>query len=123
MASIHPTAVVESGAKLAEDVVVGAHAYVGAEVELAAGVELRPHAMVTGKTTVGEQKRSNVQLKAGTAKEAFVAFRERRDATLAAPALILPALQVNIRAGELPEKEPNGVSYLKIPLDLLGAQR
>jgi len=57
LARIHPTAVVETGAKLAEDVEIGAHAYVGAEVELASGVILRPHAMVTGKTTVGERSR------------------------------------------------------------------
>jgi len=54
MPAIHPTAVVETGAKLAESVRVGAQAYVGPEVELASGVELRPHAHVTGRTTVGE---------------------------------------------------------------------
>jgi len=75
------------------------------------------------ETTVGEQKRENVQIDARTTREAFVAFREERDAGLDMPALILPALQVNIRAGELPEAEPNGVRYLKIPvnLDLAGA--
>ena len=57
MPRIHATAVVETGAKLADDVCVGAHAYVGPEVELAAGVELRPHAHVTGRTTVGEHCR------------------------------------------------------------------
>jgi UDP-N-acetylglucosamine acyltransferase len=57
LARIHPTAVVETGAKLAEDVEIGAHAYVGSEVELAAGVVLRPHAMVTGRTTIGEKSR------------------------------------------------------------------
>jgi UDP-N-acetylglucosamine acyltransferase len=57
LARIHPTAVVETGAKLAEDVEIGAHAYVGPEVELAAGVVLRPHAMVTGRTTIGEKSR------------------------------------------------------------------
>jgi glyoxylase-like metal-dependent hydrolase (beta-lactamase superfamily II) len=75
------------------------------------------------ETTVGEQKRKNVQLAAHTAKADYVAFREARDATLEAPALILPSLQVNIRAGELPEPEPNGVAYLKIPLDRLGGAR
>jgi hypothetical protein len=49
-----------------------------------------------------------------------VAFRTQRDAELEAPALILPSIQVNIRAGELPEPESNGTSYLKIPLDVLG---
>jgi glyoxylase-like metal-dependent hydrolase (beta-lactamase superfamily II) len=69
------------------------------------------------ETTVGEQKASNVQLDAATSKAAFVTLRNRRDAELPMPALILPSLQVNIRAGELPEPESNGVSYLKIPLD------
>ena len=69
------------------------------------------------ETTVGEQKRKNVQIRAGTSREAFVAFREERDASLEPPALILPSLQVNIRAGELPAPESNGISYLKIPLD------
>jgi glyoxylase-like metal-dependent hydrolase (beta-lactamase superfamily II) len=78
---------------------------------------------VAFETTIGEQKRKNVQLDAHTAKADFVAFRDQRDAGLEAPALILPSLQVNIRAGELPEPEPNGVSYLKIPLDRLGRAR
>ncbi|MBK6961663.1 MAG: MBL fold metallo-hydrolase [Gammaproteobacteria bacterium] len=74
-------------------------------------------------TTVGEQKRGNVQINARTSKEDFVAFRAEKDAELAAPVLILPALQVNIRAGELPEPESNGTSYLKIPLNILGRRR
>ena len=57
MPRIHPTAVVEPGAKIADDVVIGAFAVVGSEVELAAGVELRPHAHVCGRTTVGEGTR------------------------------------------------------------------
>ena len=69
------------------------------------------------ETTVGEQKRRNVQIDARTTREEFVAFRERRDAELDPPALILPSMQVNIRAGELPEPEANGIAYLKIPLD------
>jgi len=73
------------------------------------------------ETTVGEQKRENVQINAGTTREAYIAFRAEKDAGLEAPALILPALQVNIRAGELPEPESNGVAYLKIPLNNLGA--
>jgi UDP-N-acetylglucosamine acyltransferase len=56
-ARIHPTAVVEPGAKLADDVEIGAHAYVGGDVELAAGVVLRPHACVTGRTSIGEGSR------------------------------------------------------------------
>ncbi|MGH0032940.1 MAG: MBL fold metallo-hydrolase [Myxococcota bacterium] len=72
------------------------------------------------ETTVGEQKRSNVQLNGDTSKADYVAFRERRDAGLAMPRLILPSIQVNIRGGELPEPEANGVSYLKIPIDAVG---
>jgi glyoxylase-like metal-dependent hydrolase (beta-lactamase superfamily II) len=69
--------------------------------------------------TVAEQKGANVHVKDGTTKAEFVAMREKRDATLSLPALILPAIQINIRAGHLPEAEDNEVSYLKIPLDML----
>lgn len=75
---------------------------------------------VAPETTVAEQKRKNVQIDARTTREAFVAFREQKDASLEAPALILPSIQVNIRAGELPEPAANGTAYLKIPLDRLG---
>ncbi len=73
-------------------------------------------------TTVREQKRRNVQINERTTRDEFVAFREKRDAGLEAPTLILPSIQVNIRAGELPEPEANGTSYLKIPLDVLGGR-
>jgi glyoxylase-like metal-dependent hydrolase (beta-lactamase superfamily II) len=72
------------------------------------------------QTTVGEQKRANVQINGRTTREEYVALRQAKDATLAAPVLILPSLQVNIRAGELPPPESNGTRYLKIPLDVLG---
>jgi glyoxylase-like metal-dependent hydrolase (beta-lactamase superfamily II) len=75
------------------------------------------------ETTVGEQKRKNVQIREGTTRSEYVAFREERDAGLEAPTLILPSIQVNIRAGALPEPEANGTSYLKIPLDVLGSPR
>ena len=75
------------------------------------------------ETTVGEQKRRNVQIDERTTRDEYVAFREKRDAGLEAPALILPSIQVNIRAGALPEPEANGTSYLKIPLDVLGGRR
>jgi len=75
------------------------------------------------ETTVGEQKRKNVQIREGTTRREYVAFREARDAGLEAPTLILPSIQVNIRAGALPEPEANGTSYLKIPLDVLGGPR
>jgi glyoxylase-like metal-dependent hydrolase (beta-lactamase superfamily II) len=69
-------------------------------------------------TTVAEQKRSNIQLRGETKKQDYIATRKKRDAQLDMPALILPAVQINIRAGELPEREANGTAYLKIPLNL-----
>jgi glyoxylase-like metal-dependent hydrolase (beta-lactamase superfamily II) len=68
-------------------------------------------------TTVAEQKRTNIQLREGTTKPEFAAIRKGRDAQLDMPALILPAIQINIRAGEFPEPEANGTAYLKIPLN------
>ncbi len=70
---------------------------------------------------MGEQKASNVQLNDRTTEAQFVAFRTARDRDLEAPVLILPSLQVNIRAGALPEPEANGISYLRIPLNRLGS--
>lgn len=71
----------------------------------------------TASFTVAEQRQGNVHLLQATDQDAFVALREGRDASLDVPLLILPALQVNIRAGCLPEPEANGTRYLKIPLD------
>ena len=68
------------------------------------------------ETTVGEQRRANIHVGNGASEEAFVAMRNARDATLAAPTLLLPSIQVNIRAGRFPEAEQNGVRYLKIPV-------
>jgi glyoxylase-like metal-dependent hydrolase (beta-lactamase superfamily II) len=68
-------------------------------------------------TTVAEQKRSNIQLRQGTTKQEFTTIRKNRDAQLDMPALILPAIQINISAGEFPEPEANGTAYLKIPLN------
>jgi len=70
--------------------------------------------------SVAEQRRDNVHLAADTAKEDFVAMRSARDERLGMPALIIPAVQVNIRAGRLPEPEANGTRYLRVPLDTLG---
>lgn len=70
------------------------------------------------ETTVAEEKK-NVHL-AGRSEEAFVAWREERDAGLAPPRLLLPSIQTNIRAGRLPEAESNGVRYLKLPVKLVG---
>lgn len=69
--------------------------------------------------TVREQKADNIHVGGGTGKDAFVAIRESRDETLDLPKLILPSIQVNIRAGHLPEAEDNGISYIRIPLDTL----
>lgn len=70
------------------------------------------------QTTIGEEKRSNIQLNEKTTKEDFIQFRNRRDNTLKAPRLLLPSIQVNINAGRLPLAETNGKSYLKIPLNI-----
>lgn len=70
------------------------------------------------ETTVAEQRASNLHIKDGVDEEAFVRFRSERDAQLSMPALILPSVQVNIRAGHLPEVEENGTAYLKIPISL-----
>lgn len=71
------------------------------------------------ETTIGEQKRANIHVRDGIGEEEFVRMREARDATLAMPALIIPSVQTNIRAGELPPAEDNGVRYFKVPLDKL----
>ena len=74
---------------------------------------------VAWETTVAEQRAENIHVRDGIAEAQFVEMRTRRDATLQMPVLILPSVQVNIRAGERPPPESNGVSYLKIPLDAL----
>lgn len=71
------------------------------------------------ETTVGEQKRSNMHVRDGVTEAEFVTLREARDATLEMPRLILPSIQVNIRAGQLPPEEDNGTRYLKVPLNQL----
>jgi glyoxylase-like metal-dependent hydrolase (beta-lactamase superfamily II) len=71
------------------------------------------------ETTVAEQGAHNIHLHDCISEDEFVRMRTARDATLAMPVLILPAVQVNIRAGEFPPKDDNGVSYLKIPLNAL----
>ncbi|MCC5989803.1 MAG: MBL fold metallo-hydrolase [Pararhodobacter sp.] len=71
------------------------------------------------ETTVGEQKRLNKHVGEGKSKEDFVSARTARDSQLAMPRLIIPSLQVNMRAGQMPPPEDNGVSYLKVPVDKL----
>ncbi len=69
------------------------------------------------ESTVGAQKALNIHVGAGKSREDFVRMRTTRDATLAMPRLIIPSLQVNMRAGQMPEPEDNGVSYLKVPVN------
>jgi glyoxylase-like metal-dependent hydrolase (beta-lactamase superfamily II) len=71
------------------------------------------------ETTVEDQRRHNVHIHDGVSEDDFVAMREARDKTLAMPRLILPSVQVNMRAGHLPAPEDNGISYLKIPVNAL----
>ena len=68
------------------------------------------------ETTVGEQRRTSVHVNDSVSEEDFVAMREARDADLAVPRLLLPSVQVNIRAGRFPEAEENGVAFLRIPV-------
>jgi glyoxylase-like metal-dependent hydrolase (beta-lactamase superfamily II) len=72
------------------------------------------------ETTVAEERARNVHVREGISEDEFVAMRRARDAKLAAPLLLLPSIQVNVRAGKLPAAESNGVRYLKIPVRLAG---
>lgn len=74
---------------------------------------------VAFETTVAAQRAHNIHVHDGITEDQFVEMRTKRDATLEMPVLILPAVQINIRAGELPPQESNGVAYLKIPLNAL----
>ncbi|MBN7799130.1 MBL fold metallo-hydrolase [Parahaliea mediterranea] len=71
------------------------------------------------ETCVGDERRDNIHVGGGVTEDDFVAMREERDATLGMPRLILPSLQVNMRAGHLPPGEDNGTVYLKLPLNVL----
>ena len=71
------------------------------------------------ETTVGEQKMHNLHVRRGTARDGFIELRAKRDATLAMPTLMLPSVQVNMRAGHMPAPEDNGRRYLKIPINML----
>lgn len=71
------------------------------------------------ETTIGEQKRSNIHVKDGTSRDDFIKMRSERDATLAMPKLILPSVQINMRAGDMPPPEDNGVRYMKVPINAL----
>ncbi|SYZ51359.1 MBL fold metallo-hydrolase [Xanthomonas arboricola pv. juglandis] len=71
------------------------------------------------ETTIGAQRSANVHVHEGVSEDMFVEMREKRDATLPMPRLLLPSVQVNMRAGHMPAPDDNGVRYLKLPLDLL----
>ena len=71
------------------------------------------------ETTVAEQRVANIHVRDGISEDEFVAMRSARDATLEVPTLILPSIQVNVRAGRLPPADENGVAYLRIPLNAL----
>ena len=71
------------------------------------------------ETTVGEQRAKNIHVRDGITEEGFVAMRKARDATLEVPTLILPSIQVNVRAGQMPPADDNGVAYLRIPINAL----
>lgn len=73
------------------------------------------------ETTVAEQRQHNVHIKEGVSEDQFVAMREARDAGLAAPALLMPSIQVNIRAGRFPPAEANGVRYMMVPVKIKSA--
>ncbi len=96
-----------------------------AETRIFTGHDYRPagRTVPAWESTVAEQRATNVHVREGVDEAAFVAMRRARDATLKPPALILPSLQVNIRAGALPPADSDGVHYLRIPVNRLGARR
>ena len=71
------------------------------------------------ETTIGEEKRNNIHVRAEVDEDSFVEMRTTRDKTLSMPLLIIPSIQVNMRAGHMPPAEDNGVTYLKVPLNRL----
>lgn len=75
------------------------------------------------QTTVAEQRAKNIHVHDGVTEEQFVAMRAARDATLEMPSLIIPSIQVNVRAGDMPAPEANGIRYLKVPLNALGVKK
>lgn len=77
------------------------------------------HRPAKWECTVAEQRAHNIHIHAGVTEDEFVNMRNKRDATLEMPNLLLPSIQVNIRAGKLPPVEPNGVAYFKIPINLI----
>ncbi|MCB0377923.1 MAG: MBL fold metallo-hydrolase [Bdellovibrionales bacterium] len=87
------------------------------DIEIYVGHDYQPGGRkLEFKTTVGEEKNNNIQIKEVTTEKDFVSFREERDKTLMAPKLLLASIQVNAQNGQLPPKEDNGMSYLKYPI-------
>ncbi len=74
---------------------------------------------VRWESTIEEQRAGNIHIRDGVSEAEFVLVRSKRDATLEMPTLILPAVQVNVRAGKMPLQEANGATYLKIPINVL----
>ena len=75
------------------------------------------------RTTVGAEREQNPQVRDGISEDEYVAMREARDATLGTPKLLIPSIQVNMRAGHMPPPEDNGVRYLKVPINVIGRPR
>jgi hypothetical protein len=71
------------------------------------------------ETSVAEQRAKNLHVHDGISEDEFAAMRQKRDATLSMPKLIIPSVQVNMRAGQMPPAEPDGKRYLKLPVDVL----
>ena len=69
------------------------------------------------ETTIARQRETNIHVREGISEEEFVLMRRERDRTLEMPVLLIPSIQVNMRAGRLPEVERNGARYIKIPID------
>ncbi len=87
------------------------------DVKVYVGHDYQPGGrQVRWQTTIGESKKSNIQLNSRTGRDEYVKLRTTRDASLAAPKLLFPSVQVNINGGRLPEREANGSRYLKIPI-------
>lgn len=89
------------------------------DTEIYVGHDYMPNGReLANRTTVGQQKKSNIHVRESTTKEEFVEMRNARDAQLSAPKLLYPSVQVNVNAGQLPPTEENGTSYIKIPVSL-----
>ena len=75
------------------------------------------------QSTVAEQRACNIHVRDGIGEDEFVAMRTARDGALDMPTLILPSIQVNLRAGQMPPADDNGIAYLRIPLNTLPVHR